>query len=120
MSRNILIFRVENLYKNGPYSQGPGPIEWSDTKHPTPGQVKEKVAKVFGWDELHKFYYGFRSLDELKNWFDLNDRRRLDYHHGFFVSVYEIPKRYCFFGNKQAMFLKSKAKFKYDLDISRI
>ena len=133
------VYRVENEHGSGPYWGGIGLHEDLNIylrneihdfkRHPGPQPLKDRIdndksvplrlRSEWRYSDYNPFYYGFISPQQLKRWFHLPVRIRLDYEGGFMVKVYEVPDQYVYHNKHQAMFLRRKAKLGYDLPLAR-
>ncbi len=109
------VYRVQNHKNWGAYNSLSF-VRRGCEKHPNPHLIKSNIADK-GFND-QDFYYGFRNLKQLKRWFSKKDRIGLD-RDDYFLSVYEVPKEYCFCDQYQAAFYLKKAKFIRDLDLAR-
>lgn len=99
------VYRVENKHGDGPYRSefrvDSMSLKHSDAAHPTPiiDGIKDQSSNKF---------CGFKSLDDLKRWFDGEDREALDFI-GYHVSMYRVPDNVIDHGTCQLMFPKEDA-----------
>ncbi len=109
------IYRVENNQGKGPYALYDYE-KWtdknkdhSDRSHPGPdrdSKLKKKWESLF-WSNQHNYYFGFKSLKDLRAWFSPSERKRLR-SRGFFVSKIHIPEEDVIIGSKQVAFYKRR------------
>ena len=113
MRKRVRIYRIENCRGQGAYDSGA--FERRGYAHPLPDQILGNIKKAEF--SISAFFYGFTSKAQLKRWFLSSDRLNLD-RDGFFVSVYEIDRKFCFSDEYQAAFWKEKAEFIQDFALS--
>lgn len=102
------IYRVEDAFGHGMYSSLISP-SMGGKRHPLPEddcKLAQEWAKI---KDKSSFFFGFISLEQLKLWIYKKSWRKELANEGFFVTVYESKN--FFFGDTQAVFLKSEAKF---------
>ena len=108
----MVIFRIENEQKLGPY-YATYDSKWQTKdhdKHPsTPGPNRDilkncknntPLSTTFN-EDIHKF--GFKSLWQLKRWFNKQERLNL-FHAGFTITKITISPKYVILAKKQLIF----------------
>lgn len=73
-------------------------------RHPLPSE-NEKLRKV---KNIHQYYFGFSSLDQLKDWFYSYEVRKILDSYDYAISHYIASKGYVL-GEQQLIFKKHKA-----------
>lgn len=119
----MVVYRVENEEGVGPYHSS-----WyyhseigylhSNSKHPsiqTDKIIEGKIGRL-SYDEYKKYFCGFKSLLQYKEWFSLRLRKLLK-KHNFKLNIYKIDKRNVIQSDKQIVFKLSKAKFVKTIDL---
>lgn len=118
----VKVFRVENARGEGPYlAMGLEQSTWASGPHldstgrPGPGAdeglktwLKNQPVElndIFCCTPLKPYSFGFKSLDQLFNWFDSNERLKLK-QLGFDVVVYIVESKDVIEGTKQVIFKK--------------
>lgn len=104
------VLRVEHpVSGQGPYTHGGlnGPalqyMSQCYSKISNPDPDDDGLRGVAGYS------FGFKSLDQLHDWFSVRVLRALMHRVGFAVVEYEIEERYVLFGGKQIAFDKQYA-----------
>jgi len=115
-SRTVLIYRVENKEKRGPYCSGEcarvSTNLYDNRKCPTPCNINREIIR--DGLNLDDFYFGFKTLKQLQSWFTIEARIEMK---EFYVAVYKVNRKYCYFDHRQATFWRDKASFQYSLDL---
>lgn len=108
------VFRVETKVNKGPYGSSDeyqaAKLSYKQDVHPLP--TADGILCV-----LQGHYFGFESLEQLNNWFDIDDRKYLK-KHKFRVSCYEVDRRFVTVGGTQLVFFLSKASLIETIDIT--
>jgi hypothetical protein len=116
--KTTIVYRVEHPIDSlGPYTSMYAIEEFSKHHndrefHPTP-IYDEGLSKYS--DNVHDLmrylgyeYSCFSSLDQLKEWFDTDDRKLLA-EDGFNIIIFEVPIDDVIFGSKQGLMDKARA-----------
>lgn len=107
LSKDMFIWRIENRDGKGPYmtDRVNGLGLTGEEHHPGPmGDVPE----FYRTRNYNLYFFGFKSLSDLRNWFHPTAISRL-YKDGFKIVKYKVEKKYVLKGGKQVAFLKNKA-----------
>lgn len=107
----MIVYRVEGVNGYGPYTFPYALVGEESGKHPLPDKDGIDKNKITTW---HLF--GFKSLDSLVDWFDVETRQKLD-DAKFNVLVYEVPDIRVLTGGRQVAFDMDYAKHIETLDI---
>ncbi len=103
-----LVYRVEDEYGVGPYD---GYIYRTGLEflreHST--QNGHPASKFIRCNYSRDYYCGFKSITQLKKWFNQNERSAL-HSHGLKLSVYKVSETKYKKDKKQVVFLRSRAK----------
>lgn len=104
----ITIYRIENGDGLGPYV-GADHWMWQTKMHIPPNNPSpcQDPGLKENWDQArcHEYKYGFKSLEQLGEWFSPKELKRL-HRLGFEIKTYRVLKSQCFIGTKQLMFHK--------------
>lgn len=110
----VKVFRFETVTGRGIYADGSSYIS-----HDTYSKYSSRVRPCPYSDgmtfssSIH--YFGFASLDQLKKWFTVRDRKSFKFH-GCELKVYEIETSKVVYGKRQVAFHKEKADLICSLD----
>lgn len=74
-------------------------------QHPSPRSDAKLMKSLLESNQRFdtSLQFGFKSIEQLKNWFNENNRKTLRTH-GFYVAIYETNRYYI--GDKQCIFVK--------------
>ncbi len=102
----MLVFRVENEKKQGPYCGSrcgllPG---WARDNNPMP--CNDGIKRI----DIDKEVFGFETLDQLLEWFNKYELNILE-NNGFKISAYKIKRKFVKRGGKQVCFVQHRAIF---------
>lgn len=119
----MIVFRIEDpKTKNGPYQKRYPPKGWQtinhnfSTKHPRPIQDFKKQDYQFLINN-ENFIFGFKSIKQLKSWFDEVERFKLS-RKGF--KIYQIKidgRKKILKGKKQVAFNRKVIQLKKIINI---
>ena len=107
----MLIYRIENSKGIGPYhSKIIYSIESRDMFcwERCPGPIEDTI-----YEANEEFYYGFKSMWQLRRWFNKQVRKEIvkhSYTTDFYYSIYKVDPSHVKIGKKQVAFIKNKAK----------
>lgn len=129
MKNNVSIFRVEHaVLKNelvyaGPYGVSGivNSYEWDVCNRHSNNETHppvdfDKKLNFCSKTMTNRFYCGFESIEQLKNWFnsrELNLLKSLD----FVIREYKVPKKNIRFGDKQVVFIPTVKSSKESKEI---
>jgi hypothetical protein len=112
----MLVYRVENKYLKGPYTSYSNRhfsqtelFNFCGERHPNPFNDEGICDFWCGNSRRLSFYFGFKSIEDLKDWFFMDEAIDALYKDDFHVIVYNLDKRRVIFGSKQVIFEKEKA-----------
>jgi hypothetical protein len=91
----MLIYRVENPSKRGPYASW-AMLDYDQGTQPAPYDDGLKTVEP-------REFFGFKSLEQLTEWFSERNREYL-HNAGFRVRVYKCPDHVVRHGNRQIVF----------------
>ena len=113
----MLIYRYENGNNHGPYHgdlfyivydcngfNREKSLVYDNIKRPSPYNDIFNNYPNRSFNSAN-FKYGFRSLKQLKKWFNGHHRRLLN-RHGYVIKVYNVDDNYIYFGNRHVCFSK--------------
>ena len=107
MTKTVLVFRVENENKQGPYCTGlSNPLRDHPHRidiHPTPEE------DGMGFVPFGVYRFGFQSFEKFREWFFHPMGRNSLNKSGFHLSVYRVPQKHVKYGNKQCGFIPKDA-----------
>jgi hypothetical protein len=109
----MMVYRVENRNREGPYS---GRLTTDLSHH------YNAVTHPGPWDDglgrsLYSYHrFGFSSLEMMRVWFNADDRRGLRTD-GYHLAAYEVPPSHVKHGSKQIIFDHYEAKLVERFDL---
>lgn len=83
----------------------------SDDNHPNlirDSKISNKIEEIRQLDKKGEIFFGFKSVQQYKEWFNSEERKILQAV-GFNLVKYEVPDEYVAILSKQLIFIKSKA-----------
>jgi hypothetical protein len=106
----MIIYRVENDAGQGPYRLGHG-VMWNKLFNPEqrpfpsmdPGLEHILASKK---DLIKDFFFGFNSLEQLRDWFEDEELISLD-NIGFKIKTFDVPDALIIEGSAQLLFKKT-------------
>lgn len=110
---DTIIYRVEDVNGIGAYNCGAlramkqRHIETYET-HPNPMHD----TKLYDEEVRHeaRYFYGFDSMNKLKKWFNLQDRRDMS-EIGLTIVLYKVATKYVITSKYQTVFYRDEAEF---------
>ena len=119
----MLIYRVENSKRQGPYSSATNVLAEhsirnnSEPRHPSPRNDPELCSNLikafgrYGSTEFPTTYrFGFSSLEQARKWLCRKSWCKSLRKNGFTLAVFEVPDDYCIIGDKQVMYQSRRVK----------
>lgn len=105
----MIIYRFEDKNHDGPYQK----YKLFQYHNGTDNHPTERLKLRYSLKRKPKvtpedYYAGFKSIYQLKKWFTASEIMAM-FPHGLFLTIYNIPKEYVFFGRKQIYFYREKA-----------
>lgn len=110
----MYVFRIENDKGLGPYREmdfDPGPLRYHsyETGQPPPWDDTDLFHQLpnneYFW---RKYLFAFVSLIQMLKWFKNRDREHL-IKHGYHLAIYEVPDKFVYHSQFQAVFEKEYA-----------
>ncbi|UNA02373.1 hypothetical protein [Serratia phage SP1] len=84
--------------------------------HPAPQEdhaLIESMENAGVRYEMHKFHFGFATLNQFRRWFDVGNRQRMA-ERGFWLAVYDVEPEDAHIGSTQCVFdMKAAALVSY-------
>jgi hypothetical protein len=108
----MLVYRVETKDGEGPYT-GPHNLAFtllathqSSDNHPAP---RADDIDISYWDRRPMFRFGFKTVEQLHDWFNASERDALR-GYGYLMVTYEVCHSRVLVGGRQVAFEYAEAK----------
>lgn len=115
----MLIYRVENSKRQGPYYGSQNALAGNpfDPRHPEPGEdfkLSKYLKEAFGEDGTiyfpESYRFGFSSIEQARKWLCRKPWCKSLRKNGFTLAVFEVPDEHCIVGDKQVMYQARRVK----------
>ena len=122
----VLVYRVENEIKDGPYGKCYfGPSHNDPKTHPSPQRDEPLVPERDPWGRIAKNYLdiyadencGLKSLRDVEQWFEGHGKKLADA--GFSLVALAVDENDLRVGRKQVVFPRSRARLLHTMDVAR-